>query len=298
LRAAYLFLEQSMSEQRPVQTENSVVIVVGNEKGGSGKSTVAMQIAVALLKAGQSVATIDLDVRQRSFTRYIENRRAWAGIVGGNLEIPTHVCLGQQDASLGKAYEEAVCDTFVDTIEKLAKDHRYIVIDTPGYQTAMNQLVHSLADTLVTPLNDSLVDLDVLGLFDPETLEITGSGHYADMVQEARTQRNATGKAPTDWIVLRNRLSALSSRNKWRVGAMLEALSRRLGFRYVDGLTERVVFREFFQRGLTALDDVNEATLGTRPTMSHVTARQEVQRLVSAMRLSDLLSEEGSRDAA
>jgi len=237
-------------------------------------------------------------VRQRSFTRYIENRHAWAEATGGSLEIPAHVCLDQHDALLGKEHDEAVCNTFFDVLEKLATDHRYIVIDTPGHQTAINQRVHSLADTLVTPLNDSLVDLDVLGLLDPETSEITGSGHYADMVREARLQRNASGKAPTDWIVLRNRLSALSSRNKWRVGEMLEALSRRLGFRYVDGLTERVVFREFFQRGPTALDDVNEATLGTRPTMSHVTARREVQRLVSAMRLSDLLSEEGSRDAA
>jgi chromosome partitioning protein len=62
------------------------------------------------------------------------------------------------------------------------------------------------------------------------------------------------------------------------------------------------VFREFFLRGLTALDDIDEATLGTRPTMSHVTARQEVERLLDSMRL-DALIESGrpqslNRDAA
>ena len=285
-----------MSEHLPV-LEDSVIIVVGNEKGGSGKSTVAMQIAIALLKAGHSVASIDLDVRQRSFTRYIENRRAWSEAAGANLEIPTHVGLEPPAALLDKTHGEAVCDSFLQTVEELAGNHRYIVIDTPGYQTPMIQLVHSLADTLVTPLNDSLVDLDVLGVFDPDSLENTGPGPYARMVLEAHAQRSETGKAPTDWIVLRNRLSALTSNNKRRVNEMLQNLSRSLGFRYVDGLTERLIFREFFLRGLTALDDVKESTLGTRPTMSHVTARQEVQRLITAMQFNGAVAED-SRNAA
>src|SRR5271170_4560613 len=66
------------------------VIVLGNEKGGSGKSTTAMHVAVALLQAGQRVATIDLDSRQGSFTHYVENRRAWATRAGIELEHPRH----------------------------------------------------------------------------------------------------------------------------------------------------------------------------------------------------------------
>src|SRR6266542_6988901 len=69
------------------------VVVLGNEKGGSGKSTSALLIAVALMKAGQRVATIDLDCRQQSFTRYIANRTAWARRTGLNLEIPVHYCV-------------------------------------------------------------------------------------------------------------------------------------------------------------------------------------------------------------
>ena len=64
------------------QAGSAHVIVLGNEKGGSGKSTTALHIAVALLKAGQRVATIDLDSRQQSFTRYIANRQAWARRTG------------------------------------------------------------------------------------------------------------------------------------------------------------------------------------------------------------------------
>src|ERR1041384_5447446 len=72
------------------QSGSAHVVVLGNEKGGSGKSTTALHIAVALMKAGQRVATIDLDCRQQSFTRYIGNRSAWARRTGLDLEIPVH----------------------------------------------------------------------------------------------------------------------------------------------------------------------------------------------------------------
>ena len=76
-----------MSVEYAVQTPSPRVIVVGNEKGGSGKSTVAMHIAVGLMKSHQRVATIDLDSRQKTFTHYIENRHAWAQHVSCDLEI-------------------------------------------------------------------------------------------------------------------------------------------------------------------------------------------------------------------
>src|SRR5581483_1446777 len=64
------------------------VIVIGNEKGGSGKTTVAMHVAIALSVAGASVAALDLDLRQKSFTRYLENRAAWARQGQHQLPIP------------------------------------------------------------------------------------------------------------------------------------------------------------------------------------------------------------------
>lgn len=260
------------------------VLVVANEKGGSGKSTVAMHAAVALLKRGRRVATIDLDTRQKSLTHYIENRRAWAGRAGCALEVPNHVCIdGIQEPTSGAL--DAASYALTNTVDSLKLGHDFVVIDTPGHDGPLMQLAHSMADILVTPLNDSFVDLDVLGSFDADSFAVTGIGHYAATVEEARNRRRASGRPATDWIVMRNRLSMTSSRNKRLVAAGLQGLSERLGFRCADGLAERLIFREFYLRGLTALDDLREATLGTRPTMSHVTARHEVENLLAAMNL-------------
>ena len=255
-------------------------IVLLNPKGGSGKSTIAMHVAVALLKRGLRVATIDLDTRQRSFTRYVENRRAWAQRVGRELEIPRHFWL---DDAAPDSDTSAALTEIVDTLGQTTDT---VVIDTPGHDGALMRLAHSLADTLVTPLNDSFVDLDVLGQIDPDTLAITGVSHYAKTVAQARERREMSGRPPIDWIVLRNRMSMTPSHNKRLVNVGLIELARKLGFRCAEGLAERVVFREFFLRGLTAFDDLDEATLGKRPTMSHVTARQEVEGLIEAMNLS------------
>lgn len=279
------------------------VIVVANEKGGSGKSTVAIHIAVALMKSGASVATIDLDSRQSTFTHYIVNRRAWAERVGRDLGIPNHICL-DGNLDVADADERAArCKALTDAVVTLAQSSNYIVIDTPGHDSFLVRFVHSIADTLITPLNDSFVDFDVLAGVDPETFAVTGTSHYAKMVEEARSQRQLLDNAAIDWIVLRNRLSTLgSSRNKRLVGAGLQELSQRLNFRFIDGLAERVIFREFYPRGLTAVDDIDEITLGTRPTMSHVTARLEMENLLSAMQLGNPAQSgdtaDRSRDAA
>ncbi len=281
-----------MSIETETQPRGTRVIVVGNEKGGSGKSTVAMHIAVALMKAGERVGTIDLNSRQRSFTRYVENRREWANRVGRDLEIPNHVCVEGDEALAA----------LVGTVETMAQTCSYIVIDTPGHDNSLMRLAHSMADSLITPLNDSFVDFDVLGNVDPETFAVTGTSHYARMVEETRRQRQLLNNAATDWIVLRNRLSTLGSRNKRLVGEGLQELSRRLGFRAIDGFAERVIFREFYPRGLTALDDLDGATLGTRPTMSHVTARLEIESLLTALMLGGVAADRdmdvGNRDAA
>jgi len=255
------------------------VIVVANEKGGSGKSTIAMHIAVALMKAGRLVATIDLDSQQQTFTHYIENRRAWAAHIGRPLEIPNHICLDEAAQD-----ELARRQSLTAAVDGLAKTCDFIVMDTPGYESPLTRAAHSIADVLVTPLNDSFVDLDVLATVDPESYQINGPSRYARMVEEVRRERESNHYF-TDWIVLRNRLMSINSRNKRLVGDALQALSQQLNFRCVDGLAERVIFREFFPRGLTAIDDLSQATHGTRLTMSHVTARLEIQNLISAMDL-------------
>jgi chromosome partitioning protein len=272
------------------------VIVLGNEKGGSGKSTTAMHIAVALLQAGQRVATIDLDSRQKSFTHYIDNRRDWAARTGIKLEIPVHYCVARGNGLRLDEIEAQEFAAFAQAVSAVEHSHDFVVIDTPGTDSYMMRLAHSMADTLITPLNDSFVDFDVLGAVDPISFEVAGVSHYAEMVREARRQRRLVDGGITDWIVVRNRLSTLGSRNRRLVGEGVEALARQLGFRGVDGFAERVVYREFFPRGLTALDDLNEDTLGSRPNISHVTARDEVKAIIDALRLP--IDERGKRRAA
>ena len=272
------------------------VIVLGNEKGGSGKSTTAMHIAVALLKAGQRVATIDLDSRQKTFTRYVENRRDSARRSGSRLEVPDHFCIARADGIRVDENEAAEFGGFAAAINEAEHTHDFVVVDTPGNDTYLMRLAHSMADTLVTPLNDSFLDFDVLGSVDPATFEITGVSHYAKMVRHARRQRRIVDGGLTDWIVVRNRLALLGSRNKKLVGECLGRLGLRLGFRATEGFSERVVFREFFPHGLTALDILDEATLGSRPNLSHLTARQEVRALIEALKLP--IDEKGRRRAA
>lgn len=286
----------------PADVRRARVIVVGNEKGGSGKSTVAMHVVIALMKANRSVASLDLDSRQKTFTHYIENRYAWAQDTGLGLEIPRHIYFVEHTDHPTAEDEAADGKALTEQIDALAGSYDFIVIDTPGRDSYLGRLVHGMADTLITPLNDSFVDLDVLGTVDRQTLRITGPSHYAQMVGEARQQRQLRDASGVDWIVLRNRLSMLNSRNTHRVAQAIDDLSRMLNFRCVEGLGERVIFREFYARGLTALDSLDAKTLGTRPTLTHVTARLEVDSLLRSLNLETLspggeLAEE-KRDAA
>lgn len=272
------------------------VIVLGNEKGGSGKSTTAMHVAVALMNVGQRVATIDLDSRQKSFTHYVDNRRNWAKRARVDLNVPAHFCVARGLTLKLDENEQIEFSGFAEAVTAVEQSHDFLVVDTPGTDSYLTRLAHSMADTLITPLNDSFVDFDVLGTVDGTNYEVTGESHYAEMVRDARRQRRQIDGTRMDWIVVRNRLSTLGSRNKRLVGEGLHVLGTRLGFRAIDGLAERVMYREFFPRGLTALDALDEATLGTRPSLSHVTARTEVMHLIEALRLP--LDARGQRRAA
>jgi chromosome partitioning protein len=283
--------------QAPVPVSSSAhVIVLGNEKGGSGKSTTAMHVAVALLKAGQRVATIDLDSRQKTLTHYVENRRAWARRANIELELPTHYHVRRGESARVDANETTEFSGFAEAVAAAEHSHDFVVIDTPATDSYLMRLAHSMADTLVTPLNDSFVDFDVLGSVDPATFAVTGESHYAEMVRHARRQRRIVDGGLTDWVVVRNRLSVLGSRNKRAVADSLNELGLRLGFRAVDGFAERLIYRELFPRGLSAFDNLDTATLGTRPNMAHVTARNEVRALLDCLKLP--LDERGRRRAA
>src|SRR5262249_25148306 len=259
--------------QAPVAASHSAhVIVLGNEKGGSGKSTTAMHIAVALLKAGQRVATIDLDSRQKTFTKYVENRRAWARHARIELELPTHYHVRRGEGVRVDENETVEFAGFAEAVTGAEHSPDLVVIDTPATDSYLMRLAHSMADTLVTPLNDSFVDFDVLGSVDPANFAVVGESHYAEMVRHARRQRRIVDGSLTDWVVVRNRLSILGSRNKRAIAESLNQLGLRLGFRAVDGFAERLVYREMFPRGLSALDNLDRETLGKRPSTAYVTA--------------------------
>jgi len=272
------------------------VVVLGNEKGGVGKSTIAMHLAVALMNLGQRVATIDLDLRQKTLTHYIDNRRQWAKQSGCRLAVPSHFCVARGTTENHESNETFEFTGFVDALTAVEQDHDFIVVDTAGSDHHLTRLAHSMANLLITPFNDSFVDFDVLGIIDPTTYAVTGESHYARLVRESRQQRRLVDGVRMDWVVVRNRLTAIDTCNKLRIVNGLNELAARLGFRIADALAERVVYRELFPRGLTALDDLDEKTLGTRPNLSHLAARRELVTLLDTLKLP--LDERARRRAA
>lgn len=271
----------------PQQARDARVIVIGNEKGGAGKSTVSIHLSVALLCIGRKVGVIDLDVRQRSLTRYLENRTRWMQNTGAKLPMPEIVRVeASQDRDLDKAEAEE-SQRFLTSLARLKRECDFIIIDAPGGDTFLSRLAHMQADTLITPLNDSFVDFDLLGDVNPQTLDVLRPSFYSEMVWTCRKKKAQTSRRPIDWVVMRNRMSPLAARNKERVGGALENLSRRIGFRLAPGLSERVIYRELFPAGLTLLD-LTESASNVAFTMSHKAARQELRDLVIVLQLPEL----------
>ncbi len=262
------------------------VIVVGNQKGGAGKSTVAMHIVVALMRMGRRTGVLDIDTRQRSLTRYIENRGRWIAARGAKLPCPQILELHESRERSLDAAEAADESAFHAALRRLGETCDFIVVDSPGGDSYLARLAHAWADTLVTPLNDSFVDFDLLGDIDPNCAEIVRPSIYSEMVWESRKKKALAVRTPIDWVVLRNRTSAsrIEAKNKQKVGHALQTLSSRIGFRLAPGLSERVIYRELFPQGLTLLDLDAEGVDGDL-RMSHLAARQELRDLFIALKL-------------
>jgi chromosome partitioning protein len=260
------------------------IITFANEKGGTGKSTTAVHSAVALAAQGRKVAALDLDTRQRTLGRYLDNRTASSKRHGLALPIPVYATF---DPAKGESLE--------DMIARVSEGAEFLVIDTPGRDDPHARAVMVMADTLVTPINDSFVDLDLIGEVDAETYRVRRPSFYAELVWNSRTQRAKSHGASVDWVVLRNRMQHVDARNKRRVGEALGELSRRVGFRIIPGLGERVIYRELFPKGLTLLD-LNEITdVG----LSHIAARQELREMLAGFALPEPVGSEAEpRQAA
>ncbi len=259
------------------------VVVLGNEKGGSGKSTAAMHIIVGLLRDGYSVGAIDLDARQGTLSRYLEARATFAEARGIALPLPERAGILRSEADSRAEAEADERARFDATMQELSRRNDIVVIDCPGADTHLSRLGHAHADTLITPINDSFVDFAMLATVDPENHDVVRPSIYSEMVWQARKARFSRDRGRVDWIVMRNRLGSAEARNKRDVGATLDVLAKRIGFRTVRGFGERVIFRELYLQGLTLMD-VREAGLGISLGMSHVAARAEVRALIGAIR--------------
>lgn len=261
---------------------SSQIIVVGNEKGGSGKSTTAIHLGVGLMQAGLSVASLDLDGRQGTLTRFWAARRKHGEAASAGLLHPEHETFPPRDTSSPEQDAEDL-DDLQEIIERLSAAHDVLLIDTPGSDTPLSRAAHAQADTLVTPLNDSFVDLDVIGIVEPDTMTASRPSHYAEMVWNQRKRRASLGKPACDWIVMRNRLSNLDARSKREMERLLADLAKRFGFRVIAGFGERTIYRELFLHGLTILDAARPGDDG-HLSLSHIAARQEIRALIEAVR--------------
>ena len=258
------------------------VIVIGNEKGGAGKSTLAIHIVTGLLHAGRKVAIIDLDLRQRSMERFFANRAAWTKANGHDLPQPIVPDMGDGKA-LAKADEAEQLAKFETAYAEAQAAADVILIDTPGGDTALSRAAHGRADQIVTPMNDSFVDFDLIGQVDPETFQVTRPSFYSELIWDTRKTRAKTDGRTIDWIILRNRLQHVDAHNMRRVGEALTQLSRRVGFRVIPGLGERVIYRELFPAGLTLLDKAHLGGMG----IGHVVARQELREAMAGLNLPE-----------
>jgi chromosome partitioning protein len=249
-------------------------IVFANEKGGTGKSTTAVHVAMALAYQGARVTAIDLDPRQRTLHRYLENRAETMRRRGIELPMARFAVFdGTDPAELDRLAEE------------LSEGQHFLLFDTPGKDDPLARHVATSADTLVTPLNDSFVDFDLIGQVDPETFKVRRLSFYAELIWEARKKRAMATiqekRREMDWVVVRNRTQHVEARNMRRLDNALTELSKRVGFRIAQGLSERVIYRELFPSGLTLLDKGHLGELGT----SHLVARQELRSLLANLHL-------------
>ncbi|MDD1451976.1 division plane positioning ATPase MipZ [Sphingomonas sp. H160509] len=253
------------------------VIVFANEKGGTGKSTTAVHVAIALAAKGARVACLDLDHRQRTVGRYLDNRAETMKRNGSVLPMPRHATLSDQSE-----------DQFEDLWHSLCEGSDFLVVDTPGRDDPFARTAAALANTLVTPMNDSFVDFDLIGQVDPETYQVTRPSFYSELIWDARKQRARADGTTIDWVVLRNRLQHIEARNMRRVSDALAQLAKRVGFRIIPGLGERVIYREMFPAGLTMIDAKAFGSMG----LAHVAARQELREMMAALQLPDVVAEQ------
>jgi chromosome partitioning protein len=260
----------------PVTPRRGHIIVFANEKGGVGKSTSAFHTCIALCNAGERVATLDVDLRQLTLHRALWARMESATEYGVNLPGPEQIMLAQQNEN---ELEEKL---------RMARIHNsFIVIDVGGHDSPIARRAIFMADTIVTPVNDSFIDLDMLGRIDPRTGELKTLGNFARLVEHMKEPGMALRSKPLDWVVMQNRSRSLATKNERKIYDALTKIAPVAGFRLVPGLRERVTYRELFPLGLTLFDLDAIPELGR----AQPNAREEIWAMLRSLNLpSDALN--------
>ncbi len=255
---------------RPIPTKKSHIIVFANEKGGVGKSTTAFHTCVALCNAGEKVGALDVDLRQLTLDRALSARMETARAYKVDLPGPCQILLAQPT----EAELEA-------KIRMAQIDCAFIVIDVGGHDSPIARRAIYMADTIVTPVNDSFIDLDMLGRIDPRTGELKTLGAFARLVEHLKEPGLAHRARPLDWVVMQNRSRSQSTKNARKFLNALNQIAPVAGFRLIPGLHERVVYRELFPIGLTLFDLDLIPKLGR----AQPAARAEISAMLAALNL-------------
>lgn len=273
-----------------MQTKNTHIIIIGNEKGGAGKTTTSMHLIISLLKLGFKVTSMDADCRQKSLTRYLENRYSYSKKHNIELLSPKHFDLNEsmeQHVEKKRIQEHQQLQQLVNSELNSDNPCDFLIIDTPGSNTILSTYAHSLADTVITPINDSFLDLDVLAQIEADTYKIIKPSFYSQTIWEQKMNKAKNSNGEINWLVMRNRLSSLNAKNKQRMEEVLDKLSGRLGFRVASGFNERVIYRELFLQGLTLLD-IKSGITGVNLSLSHIAAKQELNNFLQFLNIKKI----------
>ncbi len=254
----------------PANGRRGHIIVFANEKGGVGKSTAAFHTCIALCNAGERVAALDVDLRQLTLHRALwarqESERDY------NVTLP-----GPEQIMLAQANEHELEQKL-----HIARIHNsFIIIDVGGHDSPIARKAIFMADTIVTPVNDSFIDLDMLGRIDPRTGELRTLGNFARLVEHLKEPGLALRARPLDWVVMQNRARNFATRNERKVRDALDQIAPVAGFRLITGLRERVTYRELFPLGLTLFDLAAIPSLGKPQNR----AREEIWAMLRALDL-------------
>ena len=259
-------------------------IVIGNEKGGAGKTTTCMHLIAYLLHLGFKVSSIDVDIRQKSLTRYLENRKITKEKKHSEILLPNHFVATESNLNNIDERNKEEDALFQKLYQEASQNVDFVVMDTPGSNTNISRIAHSYANTIITPINDSFLDLDILAKVDPDKMEISKLSHYSQVIWEQKMLRAKRGDGEINWVVIRNRLSNVAANNKRNMAIILEQLSKRVGFRAAYGFSERVIFRELFLYGLTLLD-ITRDIYNINFSLSHIAAKQELREFLTSLKI-------------